>query len=215
MPLPIIHSYAGYQIYKLSLGKDEAKTWKMAALFMFLANLADLDMLPGMMIGNPEVFHRSMTHSLGAAGLIAFLIAAAAKKFKNLSFVKMFLVSLNVYFSHVALDYITGSVRFMLWPFKVSIKPLSITALFDYHHHSHVLIKCTGLDQFCQMLLSPSLTIRLVAEMILVYAMVKVTRLFSKSRALQPGISESPAFIAGLTLFIFVLTALAVTNVAG
>lgn len=214
MPLPIIHSYAGYQIYKLSLGKDEAKTWKMAALFMFLANLADLDMIPGMLIGNPEVFHRSITHSLGAAFVIALLVGAAAKKFKNFSFFKMFLVSLNAYFSHVALDYITGSVRFMLWPFKVAVKPLTITELFDYHHH-HAIVKCTGLDQFCQMLLSPSLTIRLIAEMILVYAMIKMTRFFSKSRAIQPGISESPTFIAGLTLFIFVITALAVTSVAG
>lgn len=214
MPLPIIHSYAGYQIYKMSLGKDEAKTWQMAVLFMFLANLADLDMIPGMLIGNPEAFHRSMTHSLGAAVISALLVGGIAKKFKNLSFFKMFLVSLNAYFSHVALDYITGSVRFMLWPFKVAVKPMSITALFDYHHH-HAIVKCTGLDQFCNMLLSPSLSLRLIAEAVLIYAIIKITKFFSKSKAVQPGISESPTFIAGLTLFIFVLTALAVTNVAG
>lgn len=214
MPLPVLHSYAGYQVYKLSLEKGEAKNWKFAALFMFLANLADLDMLPGMLIGNPNFFHRSITHSLGAALISALLIGFLSKKIAKISFLKMFLVSLNAYFSHIVLDYITGSVQFMLWPFKVAVKPLTVTTLFEQHHH-HALMNCAGLGQFCQMLLSPTLTVRLFAEAILVYLLIKISKIFSKSRALQPGISESPTLVAGLTLFIFVLTALAVTQVAG
>lgn len=66
MPFPIIHSFAGYSIYKLSAKSNSDPSWKLLVLSIFLANLADLDFLPGVLSGNALRFHHHSTHSLAA-----------------------------------------------------------------------------------------------------------------------------------------------------
>lgn len=212
MPLPVVHSFAGYSIYKLSLPASRAKNWKMAGLMMTLANLPDLDYIPGMIMGAPELFHRNVTHSLGFAVGVSLTVAGIAKLWKKLPFVKMFLISSSAYFSHLLLDYITGSVKFMFWPFRITMEPMPITELFNHAHH---LPDCGSLQKFCSLLVSQTLTLRLFAEIILVFVITKTVRLFSKSKSAQPGISESPAFLYGLAIFIIVLTTFAVKDIAG
>jgi membrane-bound metal-dependent hydrolase YbcI (DUF457 family) len=209
MPLPIIHSYAGYQVYKNCLEKGEERSWKLATVFMIMANLADLDYLPGMLIGSPEIFHRSITHSFAAALLWGLIMAGFLSWWKKLPFRKTFLVGLAAYFSHIVLDYLTGSLKVMFWPFAIQVHPLPITTLFQ-HQHMH----CESLGQFCNLLMSTTLTIRLLAEAVVVYMLFILTRLIPGYRSLRPGISESPAFIGGLAIFIFVITALLMTQAA-
>lgn len=66
MPFPIIHSFAGYSIYQLPAKSNSDPSWKLLVLSIFLANLADLDFLPGVLSGNALRFHRHLTHSLAA-----------------------------------------------------------------------------------------------------------------------------------------------------
>jgi hypothetical protein len=212
MPSPVLHAFAGYSIYKYSLQEGQEKSWKMASLFIFLANLADLDMLPGMFFGNPNMFHRSHTHSLLAALLCSLAVAGLARFWKKMSFFKMFWIALAAYFSHVLLDALTGSVKFAFWPLQISIQPMPLAQLME---HAHPAIPCESLGQFCQLLISSTFVVRLGAEALLVFAVSRFLRLFPKYRVLHSGVSESPAFIAGLALFLFVLTAFVMTEVAG
>ena len=212
MPLPIIHSYAGYSIYKYSLSGDEKKNWGMAVLLMVMANLPDLDMLPGIFFGNADMFHRSFTHSLAAGFLCALLIAVVARLWKKTSFAKIFWISLAAYFSHIFLDALTGTVKFMFWPFKIVIQPLPLAGLLE---HAHPIVPCRSIEQFCNFLISSTVMVRFGAEMILVFLVTRFSRLFPKYRVLHSGISESPAFIAGLAILIFAVTTLMVTGIAG
>jgi hypothetical protein len=213
MPLPVIHAYAGYSIYKYSLTETDRKSWRMATLFILLANLADLDMLPGMFFGNAEMFHRGFTHSLAGSLVCALLVGGIAKVWKKASFSKFFLLSLAAYISHIMLDALTGYVNFAFWPFKITFNFINFAQLLQ--HANHPIIPCESLGQFCALLMSGTLAVRLAAEMLLVFTVSRISRLFPKYRVLQSGVSESPAFIAGLALFIFIVTAFVATNHAG
>ncbi len=216
MPLPIIHSYAGYSIYKLAKTEEEKESWGMAVLCMFLANFADFDMIPGMMVGNPDLFHRSGTHSLTAAVLCAFAVAGAVKWWKKTasSFLKIFMVSLAAYFSHVVLDAFTGSIAFVLWPFQVKDVPMTFSRIFE-NAYPAVAPQCRSLNQFLSLMVCSTLMLRLAAEAVFIFIFHSLVSIFSRSRAAKAGVSESPVLIAGLTIFIFVVTALLATQIAG
>jgi membrane-bound metal-dependent hydrolase YbcI (DUF457 family) len=214
MPLPIIHSYVGYSIYKLSKTEEEKQNWTLAVLFMLLANLADFDVIPGMMLGDPDLFHRSFTHSVAAAVLCAAVVAGAGKLLKSkISSFKFFCVSLAAYFSHVFLDAFTGTVSFVWWPFQVKVAPVTFAGIFE--HAQPVVSQCPSVNQFFSMLVCSTLTLRLAAEALFVCIFHSLIRAFSRSRAAKTGVSESPVLIAGLTIFLFVVTALILTEVAG
>lgn len=214
MPLPIIHSYVGYSIYKLAKTEEEKQNWTLASLFMLLANLADFDVIPGMMLGDPDLFHRSASHSVMAAVLCAAFVAGTGKLFKSkISSFKLFCVSLAAYFSHVFLDAFTGTVSFVWWPFQVTITPVTFAGIFE--HTQPVVSQCPSVNQFFSMLVCSTLTLRLAAEALVVIIFHSLIRAFSRSRAAKAGLSESPLLIGGLTVFIFVVTALLATQMAG
>ena len=77
MPLPIAHSAAGLAGY-LAFRKRTPTISAKQELFLlgsclFLANLPDLDFIPGFLCGDPGRFHHGLSHSL-AVGLIGALI---------------------------------------------------------------------------------------------------------------------------------------------
>ena len=75
MPLPIAHSLLGGAVCVASDRDGAAAGYGRLALAVVLANGADLDYLPGMLVGDPHRFHRMAAHSLGAAVLVALLAA--------------------------------------------------------------------------------------------------------------------------------------------
>jgi len=75
MPLPIAHSLLGGAVCVAS-DRDGARAgYGRLALAVVLANGADIDYLPGMLVGDPHRFHRMAAHSLGWAVLVAVLAA--------------------------------------------------------------------------------------------------------------------------------------------
>ena len=139
MPYPVVHSYAGYSLYKVSKGKDEKWSWLLTCLFILTANLADFDFLPGILIHQPQLFHRGVSHSLGAALICGLIAGSAIALWKKRSFVKSFCVASAVYFSHVVLDYFWGhgpdAAMPIFWPLSSAkfISPL--------HHFRPWLLK--------------------------------------------------------------------------
>ena len=75
MPLPIAHSLLGGAVCVASDRDGAAAGYRRFTLAVILANGADLDYLPGMLMGDPHRFHRMATHSFGSAILVALLVA--------------------------------------------------------------------------------------------------------------------------------------------
>ncbi len=115
MPLPLLHAAAGYAVYHT--GKRENTDWNLAASCIVLANLPDLDFIPGILVGHPDLFHHSFTHSYTMAAAVGLSAALLAKAWKNRPFLKTFLLSFFSYASHVLLDsfFDNGSMP-LFWP---------------------------------------------------------------------------------------------------
>lgn len=80
--------------------------WRWLLLLVFSANAADLDFVPGMLLGDANRFHHLATHSLAAALLYALLLALLASRF-GMPVLKTALFAGFAYASHLLLDYFT------------------------------------------------------------------------------------------------------------
>ncbi|RMF56361.1 MAG: metal-dependent hydrolase [Calditrichaeota bacterium] len=124
MPLPFGHSLMGYTLYETLEQKRERTSWATVLLFAVVANLPDIDFLPGFLVGNPNLYHHHyLSHSLGAALVVGALLGGYYAWRKDKSFLGYFLIFTTVYFSHVVLDYFTQDTSGpfgvpMFWPFS-------------------------------------------------------------------------------------------------
>jgi membrane-bound metal-dependent hydrolase YbcI (DUF457 family) len=118
MPFPVLHSFAGYSVSRLASPSRHLPDWKVMAGCVFLANLADLDFIPGLIAGQGDLHHHGISHSFGAAFLVALAIAAVLKAWKKTGFLKSFWVGFLAYVTHILLDFYNGSWKGMplFWP---------------------------------------------------------------------------------------------------
>ena len=121
MPLPIAHSFAGYIVHESKPFVFFKKGWHDMLFLMFLANSADLDFLPGYLIGHPNQFHHEYSHTLFAGGMVALIVGTLFRKRDG--FLKPFLISFIAYATHLCLDYFTEDLRPpfgipLFWPFS-------------------------------------------------------------------------------------------------
>lgn len=99
-----------------------ADSWRWYLFAAFAANAADLDFLPGLLVGDMNAYHHAASHSLGASvifGLAAWLVAM---RFGDRA-VQFGVLGGLIYSSHVLVDYITSDSRSpygipVLWPFS-------------------------------------------------------------------------------------------------
>ncbi len=138
MPLPVAHSLMGYAIAKTTKVRLARKNWLNVLIFATLANLPDIDFLPGFLVGEPNRYHHFLVHSISFAlciGLIGGMIfwqrgRNSAKSHLGYGgvggwgFWPYFLTISLAVFSHCILDLLTedsappyGMVLF--WPFDV------------------------------------------------------------------------------------------------
>ncbi len=88
MPLPILHSAAGYGIYRISrcgmsLRAPKGRSNLVMLLCMLMACLPDFDFIPGILLGRVNEIHRLAGHSLFAAivcGTLAAIVVATVQK---------------------------------------------------------------------------------------------------------------------------------------
>ena len=85
------------------------------------ANAADLDFVPGLMVGNVNLFHRGVSHSFAAA-LVFGLLAGLVSRLASGTSWRIGLAAIAIYSSHLVLDFFTSDIRApfgspLLWPF--------------------------------------------------------------------------------------------------
>ncbi|NER80683.1 MAG: metal-dependent hydrolase [Leptolyngbya sp. SIO1D8] len=135
MASPIGHTLAGYLGYILMPvlpTKSMSPRWRMLGAIS-LANLPDLDFLPGLLVGNVRAFHRQASHSLTLAlvtgGIFALSIwwrSRAVRKQPQLLQIYWLpwgLWATAVYLGHLGLDLLMVDRIFpfglqLLWPFS-------------------------------------------------------------------------------------------------
>lgn len=114
MSSPIGHSLAGLIIYRVVHGPWSGIAWGRWALYVFAANAADLDFVPGILLGDPNRYHHGISHSIGFAILFGFIFSLLVYLFSRRPMKKYFVVFSVLYLSHIVLDlmYIDTS-----WPY--------------------------------------------------------------------------------------------------
>jgi len=127
MPLPIAHSAVGLAGY-LAFKKANSDSPPKQEIFLlgyclFLANLPDLDFIPGFLCGDPGRFHHGLSHSL-VFGLIGALIFYRLAEYglRGISKKRVFGCSLVSLLSHPVLDYFSADMSKpfgvpLFWPF--------------------------------------------------------------------------------------------------
>lgn len=144
MASPVGHTLAGYLGYRLMptfFGKAPSKGWMLGAIA--LANLPDLDFIPGLLMGNAFAFHRRGTHTVLAALLVGIVVAIAAALSQRLrssprehqwEWLWWGLWATMMYLGHLGLDLLMAD-RIppqglqLLWPFSVLYFPSPLTLI--------------------------------------------------------------------------------------
>ncbi len=136
MPFPVVHAVAGYTVYQISKKGEAPLNWKLALYCMVMGNAADLDFIPGLMIGQATRFHHGITHSFGFAIIAGLAAGFLVKRFKKKDPFKAFLVTSLAYASHVFLDIVNGAWKPMpvFWPLTSETFFGHPAAMIQEHH---------------------------------------------------------------------------------
>jgi inner membrane protein len=108
MASPVGHALAGWIGYQLgSCHRPGAASWCDLALCLAAANLADADFLPGLLLGTPDRFHHGVSHSFGAAVLVATAVWGWGWWRAGRRPAARALLVGGLYLSHVLIDWMT------------------------------------------------------------------------------------------------------------
>jgi membrane-bound metal-dependent hydrolase YbcI (DUF457 family) len=139
MPSPVAHVLAGAAVYAaLAPGDGLRRDWRPWALAAFAGVAADLDFLPGLLVGQPSRWHHWATHSVAAALAFALLVAPLAVRALG-SVGRRAALLLAAYGSHLALDWLTVDRTVpqgipLLWPVSEAVFLSPVLLFTDIHH---------------------------------------------------------------------------------
>lgn len=122
MASPIGHSLAGAIIYLVSR-RDKDNSYKDLWWLILAANLADLDLIPSLLMGDHSLFHRTFSHSISAALLFAMIVYTACWWREHRNPARTAFLMFTAYLSQLFLDWLSfdpGPVSGipLLWPFS-------------------------------------------------------------------------------------------------
>ena len=127
MATPLAHTLTGLtliNLWKSAVKLSPAESLLLQGLMLLAALAPDLDFLPGLLVGEPNRFHQTYSHSLGLALLTALALGGITKwRIPRLPFLRTGLYFFLLYGSHLALDYFTEDYRPpcgtpLFWPFS-------------------------------------------------------------------------------------------------
>jgi inner membrane protein len=104
MATPLAHSLAGYAIYRFGDDRQGRGGLGLALLALTMANAADLDFLPGLVVGKPALYHQGISHSLGIALLVSVGSAVLFRRLIAQPLTLVIAVGFFAYVSHLVID---------------------------------------------------------------------------------------------------------------
>jgi len=134
MPSPVGHSILALIVTGLYRPPDGRKRWWLA-LVIFAGCAADLDFLPGILMGDPNRFHHGPSHSITAALAFAIAVAVLGRRLPR----RWIVLSFVIYLSHLLGDWLAADTGApfgipLLWPFSSAYftSPVPIFSYFDH-----------------------------------------------------------------------------------
>ncbi|HZX13966.1 MAG TPA: metal-dependent hydrolase [Thermodesulfobacteriota bacterium] len=97
MPTSIGHALVGLNLWVYHSRKDK----RDCLFFVFLSCLPDIDLVPGILIGDTFIYHHLLTHSLFFAFIVALIWSFL---FRKRGYIYPFLIALGLICSHIFLD---------------------------------------------------------------------------------------------------------------
>jgi inner membrane protein len=112
----------------------------LLVLSIVMANVPDLDFLPGLLLGSPALYHRGVTHSVGVALLVSVVVAWVFS-FRGQSFRTALWLGVMAYLSHLLIDFFGPDGRWpygqpVLWPISQGYFSSPRPLLLGMHHAS-------------------------------------------------------------------------------
>lgn len=105
MATPFGHALAGYAVFSTAENRG-LKKFQLMFLCVFSAVAPDLDILPGILVGKPVLFHGSITHSIGFGVLLSLALAGGYYLLQRKAFLPVFGLCLMAFVTHLMLDYV-------------------------------------------------------------------------------------------------------------
>ena len=139
MASPIGHAIAGYTVYRATWNKNREDSKTLLFLCLLMGIAPDFDFFPGILVGQPALYHQGISHSIGFA-VISSLILAWLYSFKRGTFLGDWGRFCLSYCSHLLMDFFAPDGRLpfgepLFWPFDTShyLGPFQI---FRGFHHA-------------------------------------------------------------------------------
>jgi membrane-bound metal-dependent hydrolase YbcI (DUF457 family) len=139
MASPLAHALVGAAVYAVMAPRDaplrRVLPWALAAL---AGAAADLDFVPGILVGDPSRYHHWATHSLAAALVFASVVGPLAPA--RLGTLGQRTAILGVaYASHLGLDLLTIDHTLpqgipLFWPISTAVFLAPVTPFWDLYH---------------------------------------------------------------------------------
>lgn len=105
MPSPVGHALIGFAAANLILRRKVYQSIAWMLFVVFAANAADLDFIPGWILGDINRFHHGISHSIGMSLFFAWSCYLVSRWFTDQT-KQVFLLALVLYCSHLLSDYL-------------------------------------------------------------------------------------------------------------
>lgn len=137
MATPVGHYLVGLTIAGMFARNDDER--RRAPWVAAIACMPDLDLLPGLVVGNLSRFHHGLSHSLAAAVVVAVVATVVLARRVQAGAAHLFLLSFLLYGSHCLLDFLTLDTGEpigvpLLWPWTGATFQSPILLLPNVQH---------------------------------------------------------------------------------
>lgn len=123
MPTPIGHALGGYAAAEAATPETGGRNskWAIVLLAVVVAISPDFDFIPGLLVNNIPKYHRTMSHGVPAALVVASVLTVLLRGWWKGALWQLWVLLFAAYMSHVVLDIVTpdptgGSGIRPLWP---------------------------------------------------------------------------------------------------
>lgn len=136
MASPVAHSLVGATLY-FALSRNRKFDAREFWLVILAANIADLDFIPGFFIGDPEAFHRTISHSLVVTLLFSLMVYVMLRLAQSGHSMRLSVLIFLGLLSQLAIDWLSFDDSPpqgvpLMWPFTGDYY------MSDVHVFSHV-----------------------------------------------------------------------------